>query len=475
MNVLVYVVDCLRRGHVSCYGHDRETTPTVDALAEEGIRYDRCYAPSTWTRPSSVSLLTGTYPPTHGARHREHHFPADVETLPGLLSRAGLRTVGISAMANVSSALGYDAGFDEFVDLYREERVLDRREQVSTARQRLHHEDADRVALPRAEDVNEHLLPRLEAADDDVFAFCWSIDPHMPLDPPERHRGFLDPGYDGPVDGSFESLPDRFSPSDVARLQDLYDGEVRYADEQLGELVDALRDVDRYDDTAVVVLGDHGEAFGEHGFHFHGNRPHEELLRVPLVIKPPGGRESPAVVSELASLVDVLPTVLAAIGADVRPAAAEGCVLPPFGPPEPDRPVYSETQVRDVEAAHVSVREGRFKYIRTETPPPGFVCRRLYETRGTVPHARYALSTLRDSLRAVVTGRRREWLYDLETDPDERRNLIEERHPAADRLRRLVDEWLGEPFEPVTGGRGPRIADLDPGTSEQLRRLGYTE
>lgn len=475
MDVLVYVVDCLRSDHVSCYGHDRETTPTVDALAEDGIRYENCYAPATWTRPASVSVLTGTYPPTHGVRHREVGFWTGLDRLPELLSRAGMRTIGVSTMGNVSSGLGYDVGFDEFVDLYRDEAVVERRAGISTRRQRMFHEDRDAVALPRAEDVTECLLPRLEATDGGVFAFCWSIDPHMPLDPPEGHRTYLDPDYDGPVDGSFESIPDSIAAEDARRLRDLYDGEVRYTDEQLGELVAGLKSMDRYDDATIVVVGDHGEAFGEHGLRFHGNRPHEEVLRVPLVVKPPGGRDDPAVVSELASLVDVLPTVLEVVDAEERSADAEGRVLPPFGPPEPERAVFSDTQIRDVEPAHVSVRRGRWKYIRTETPPPPFVLRRLFESRETVPDLRYALATLRDSARAALAGPTEERLYDLETDPDERRNLIEERPEVAARLRGRVDEWRRGRSDGEPRGRVGAEDLVDAETREQLQQLGYAE
>ena len=474
MNVLVYVVDCLRADRCSSYGHDRETTPTIDALAADGVRYDRCYAPATWTRPASVSLLTGTYPPTHGVRHREDAFRTDLDRMPELLRRAGLRTVGVSAMGNVSSALGYDAGFDEFVDLYREESIAQRRAHVSTNHQRLLHEDAEAVALPRAEDVAEHLLPRIEG-DESFFGFCWCIDPHMPLDPPERHRFYLDPGYDGPIDGSFDSLPGEFSPADLQRLRDLYDAEVRYADEQLGEVVEALEASGRYEDTAVVVLGDHGEAWNEHGLVFHGNRPHEEVLRVPLVIKPPGGREAPEVVTELASLVDVLPTVLDLVGADDRAEDADGRVLPPFGPPEPDRAVFADTQLRDVEAGHVAVREGCWKYVRTETPPPWYVARRLVETRERLPHATYAAVTLRDSVRGTLAGGTEEWLFDLEADPGERRNLIAERPDVADRLRERVEEWQRGRAGATDDASDRGDADVDPETREQLQRLGYAE
>ena len=495
MNVLLYVVDSLRADHLSCHGHSRQTTPNLDALAGEGVRYERCHAPATWTRPVSVSLLTGAYPPAHGVRHRDDALPADLDRLPGLLREAGMRTVGISTMGNVSSTLGYDAGFDAFADLYKDESVVERRREASAEAQQLSHEDPEAIALPRSADVVDRLEAEFESAGpdgpEDLFAFCWSIDPHLPFDPPEGFRDYVDPDYDGPIDGSFESLPDEPTPVDLDRLRDLYDGEVRYVDEQVGRLVEGLKERGVYDDTLLVVLGDHGEAFYEHDVVFHGTVPYEELLHVPLIVKPPAGGPTGETVDDLVSLIDVVPTILELLGIDGRPSRSQGRVLPPFGdrsgadsgaaglgdPDAPtDRAVFSETQLRDFEPAHRSVTLGRWKYVRTETPLPDYVLKRLVEERESIPGLTYALATLRDSALAAADGGVTEHLYDLEADPGERSNLAAERPAVVDRLRGELEAWLDdcERYRAGPGG-AERTAEIDAGTAEQLQQLGYTE
>jgi len=207
MNVLVYVLDALRADHVSCYGYDRETTPRIDELADEWIVYRNAFSPATWTKPVGASLLTGAYPPVHGARSREDVFNADVTRLPELLAPHGIYSVGFSTMGNVSASLGYGREFDEYHDLYKDPEIVKRRKTQDIDSEELDHEAADEIALPRAEDLSEHVIDWLKQnTDTDFFAFCWSIEPHIPYDPPDGHRQFVDPEYDGPVDGERESL-----------------------------------------------------------------------------------------------------------------------------------------------------------------------------------------------------------------------------------------------------------------------------
>ena len=477
MHVIVYVVDCLRSDHLSSYGYSRETTPHIDALAEDGIRYENCFTPSTWTRPTSVSLLTGTYPPTHGARHRDDLFPSGLTTLPESLSGAGFRTLGVSTMGNVSDAVGHDRGFDEFRNLYKDETIVEKRATTSTANEKLLNEERDRIALPRAADVTARLLPEI-GTDGDLFSFVWTIDPHLPFDPPETHRDFLDPDYDGPIDGSFESLPDDLTDADVDRLRDLYDCEISYVDEHIGELVDCLKARGEYDDSLLVVLGDHGEAFYEHGTLFHGNEPYEEVLRVPLVVKPPAGAEADTGrVDDVISLVDLYPTILDLLNVKDRPGTLQGRSVPPVGEPTDGDPVFSETQLWDFEPAYYSVRTDRWKYIETRRPPLAAVARRMYRSRDRFSDPKYVLKTIRDAVLGHLSPTPDRELFDLDADPGERNNLASERSALADRFQGRLDEWLEE-CRTRMEERGPEGSDrgeIDAETAEQLKQLGYAE
>jgi arylsulfatase A-like enzyme len=477
MNVLVYVVDALRADHLSSYGYDRETTPNIDALCEDGIRYEQCFSTATWTRPASVSLLTGAYPPTHGVRHREHRFPPDLPRLPQLLSEAGYETVGISTMGNVSTTLGYDVGFDSYHDLYKDDDIIEKRKESSTTRERLVHEDRDEIALPRAEDITERLEPIYDDPSENLFAFCWSIDPHMPLDPPEGYRTFLDSAYDGPINGSFKSMPEELADDDISRLIDLYDSEISYVDAQIGAIVDELQRKGLYDETLLVVVGDHGEAFHEHETIFHGNVPYDEVLHVPLVIKPPGSNADSGTVSDMVSIVDICPTILDVLDIDTRPACVQGQVVAPFNESPDDVPVFSETQLREFKPAYRTVRTDRWKYINTEWPPLTDVIRGLYAHRGEISNLRFMLATLRDSLYSEIFDTEDELLYEVSSDPCEQRTLAAEQPEKTAQYRSRLDEWLDECAtlrEDIAEAMDTED-EIDAATAEQLKQLGYVD
>ncbi len=468
MNVLVYVVDALRADHLSCYGYDRETTPAIDSLAADGVRYARCFSPATWTKPVAASLLSGVSPPTHRTRTRSDLFDSPaVEALPERLAARGYATGAVSAMGNVSTATGFDRGFDEFVDLYREPGVVERRATTTGADEELDHESASTIALPRAADVNEYLLDWLDSVDGPFFAFCWAIDPHVPYDPPPEHRTYTDPDYDGAVDGSRDCLPAVDDGADRRQLEALYDGEIAYTDARLGDLVERLRASGAYEDTMVVVVGDHGEAFGEHGRLTHGHHPYDELLHVPLVVKPPGGADG-VVVEEVTSLVDVLPTVLAAVDGELPSDSFDGRPLPPFGPAGTSAPVFSETQLRDAYPRFSSVRTERWKFIRVDSP-------------GTIRGAaallqnRIDAGTLLDLVRHPLFYLRRYSsgdpvrLYDLSADPGEHENVADDHPEEARRFEDRLDSWLDGHDD------APRSGTVDEETERQLQKLGYVD
>jgi arylsulfatase A-like enzyme len=481
VNVVLYVVDALRADHLSCYGYDRETTPTIDALAAEGVRYERCFTPATWTRPVAATLSTGLYPPAHGARTREDVLSMTVETLAERFRAAGFETVGITAMGNVSTATGFDRGFDRFRDLYREESVIEKRGTSTAADEELAAEEGV-VALPRAEDITDAFETWLADRDgaDPFFAFCWSIEPHVPYDPPAGHERFRDSDYGGPVDGSRESLKHVETDVDLAALQARYDEEIRYNDECIGDLVDVLRAAGEFEDTLFCVVGDHGDAFEEHGRLTHGHAPYDELVRVPWVARPPGGVDE-RVVTELASLVDVYPTLLDAASVDVpeRPEGVAGrsraldLAGSEVSVPGHDR-VYFETQSYDMQNAFYGVRTPDWKYIRIERPEMG--------ASTAFGLARYVIE--QGLLLDILRHPRHYWnryryddterLYDLEADPAEETNLVGDRDDRADDLAAALEEWL-DVCRAFRGDGDDERADIDAQTKDQLRELGYAE
>jgi len=305
-NVLLYVVDTLRADALGAYGHPRVETPALDALAAEGWLFERVYAPSSWTRPSVASLLTGAEPGAHGVNGRDEALPAGARLLSEELRASGYATAGFVTNPNVGSFFGFDQGFDHYEELYA------RREPGRVGSGEL---------VTRAGEVTERAIAWLDEATEPFFLFALTTDPHWPYDPPasfDRYGG----DYRGPVrDGGDAVKRADLGPADRERVRAFYHGEVSANDAAFGALLEQLRQRGLADSTLVVFTADHGEEFWEHGRHGHGRQLFEESIRVPLVFAAPGleARRAEAPVA----LIDVAPTILDLLGLPA-PAASQG-------------------------------------------------------------------------------------------------------------------------------------------------------
>lgn len=480
MNLIIYVLDALRADHLSCYGYTRETSPSIDAIADEGLVYENCFTVSTWTKPVGASILTGVYPPTHGVRTREDVFNTDIARLPEELSSDGFTTAGFSTMGNVSKSIGYGKGFDEYFDLYKDPEIIQKRQTTDSSSEELELEEENKIALPRAEDLTDRLIEWTEDLnddDEDFFAFCWSIEPHIPYDPPEGYRDFTDPSYTGPIDGSRECLPEVKSEEDLEQLKSLYDGEIRYNDAQIGRMVDWLKENGMYNETLLVLLSDHGDAFKDHGRLTHGHLPYDELIRVPLIVKPPESLGiEPDRIKETVSVIDIFPTVLEMLGIEKTEASHVQGQAIVGGSPRPDSaPVFSETRSRDIYPAFYSVRTEKRKYMEVHPPKKNlgtiFKLARQLIDRGLIwdiiRDPRYFLERYRHE--------DKRFLFDLESDPEEQHNLVKKQPREAEALEEALNEGLtfcGKVFEEREKGEGK---DIDESVNKQLRELGYID
>ena len=298
--IVMIVVDSLRADHVGTYGYPRDTTPHLDALAAESVVFERAYSQSSWTTPSFASIFTSLYPSVHRVGHAKTRFgytwslAESPPTLATSLSDAGFATAALVDIPTLSKRRGLGRGFDSYVNL----------EEIAKDGAVTRRTDPDAVAVLR------ELAGR-------NFLFVWHIlDPHWPYHPPPEHDRFGPPDYEG----SFENGLDRtgvselvegrlpLSTADRKRLVALYDAEVRYADEQIGSLVDALDAIGLADAVMLIVTSDHGESLLEHGHYGHSLPMYEETLRVPLIVRRPG--VVPRRVPNVVQLIDLMPTLL---------------------------------------------------------------------------------------------------------------------------------------------------------------------
>jgi arylsulfatase A-like enzyme len=483
-DLVLWLVDALRADHCSLYGYERRTTPSLERLAQDSVVFDNAYSVSTWTKPVAASILSGAYPAEHCVRTYRDLYRGHTRWLPETLQRSGYATCGVSSIGNVSTAFGFAHGFDSFVDLYRDNSLMQSRETSTAAEWRLSGDGAAAVVLPLAEDVAERACRWLESrpAGRPCFLFLWTMDTHTPYSPPPDFRHFLDPSYSGHVDGSELSVRRARKPADVQRLIDLYDGEVAYADNCLGEFMRRLKDAGMYDNAMLVVASDHGEAFGEHGDFVHGHLPFEEVARVPLLLKLPGNRLAGRRVVQLASLVDIMPTVLDYLGIEAGTGEQPVWRGRSLGPAmETDEAVHEqvffETQATVANPAIRGLRSRSWKYVRIE---------RSGSLGGSIRGAVRSMLS-RASLRKILAnplfyvrrrlGQARELLFDLQADPEEHRNVARERLDALERARQTLNFWLqasdGLARGQDLGVHGPSEADEE--TLQHLRALGYID
>lgn len=432
-DVVLVIFDTLRADHVGAEGYTlRPTTPRLDAIARGGIRFANAFAPSAWTTTSLGSLMTSQYPAQHGAGLR---IPREIElsdvvtppgrrapshsglapsavTLAQLLARAGYETVGFHRNLLFGAELGFARGFDRY-EYYPGEDLAG--------------------GVEGAERAIGWLRERRATRDDTPFFLVFHLmDPHLPFrmrreyyaefGPPLLPAGrALDP--DQPF-VAFHSWT-RQRPADrreLERVLAMYDSEIAYADRAAGMLLDEL---DAADDPIVVALADHGEGFGAHGLYEHGNSMYDELLRVPLYVRLPGGRLAGTVVDDAVGLIDVAPTILQLAGLPAPPGL-EGTVLPGVAARPAPRPraglIAEGTFLGPDQTAWI--RDG-YKYVWTH--PQGWLG---FQDGGPAERA---------------AGARRpgtEQLFAPAEDPHEEHDLIAARPQIAEALRASVRDWL---------------------------------
>ena len=340
-NVVLIAVDTLRADRLSCYGYPRQTSPRLDELAADSVRFEHAISNATWTCPSFASIFTGLAPSRHGVWNHGHVSPlgSQFDTLAEQFRARGWRTQSIAYKIPLYAG-GYDQGFD-----------------VSR--------NVPRVGARAQDNLNEALAWLERNAHRRNFLFLHFDDPHQPFTQPEPFdRTFGgDPAQHGiRLPFSFHGAePENEQGRQIVR--DLYDGEVAYVDDRIGAFLDQLRARGLYDDAVIVFVSDHGEELWEHGEFGHSNgKLFDEAIRVPLLVKSGGGEFARgAVVETQVRAFDVMPTLLELAGLPV-PANLDAASLVPLlgeeGADTADRIAVAETSKNGF-----AVRNRRWKYI----------------------------------------------------------------------------------------------------------------
>lgn len=423
-NIVLITLDTTRADHLGCYGYFRDTSPVLDALAAQSILFDRCLAPISVTLPSHVSLLTSTDPTEHGVVANVGQGGLAFVASPALkLVTQFAREAGYSTAGFVSAApLKQHGGLRESFDTWSEPEPRER----------------------RAGETNTEVFRWLDGKPSTpMFLWVHYYDPHSPYEPPPETKRYE---ADEALLASLRArdIPDvAVMPGGAALrcevMHGLYDGEIRYMDEQIGRLLDRLRAREDWARTVVVVVGDHGEGLAQHGELAHGS-VWDEQLHVPLMMRIPG--EAARREGMVMSMVDVFPTLL---GRTSR-KGFEGFLSQALG--------------HDVLAAGFTAR-----------PVLGQMTGRK---RPDKPFPTYCVTTERWKFTHEVGGA--DSLFDLSSDPHELKNVVAEHAEPARQLRDyLLQTIAAQQARAATyqSGRGGTPATLDPRVLEQLRTLGY--
>ncbi len=435
-NVVVVVIDAARADHVGCYGYPRETTPDIDRLAQESAVFERHFCQHVTTKPSTACLLTSQYTDTHLATGTRHLLEGTF-TISEALEAAGFRTVLFSSNPNASPGAGIGLEFQETYDQGDVEPLVGGWEEFTSPAALL-------TLVERW--VKRHRRARF-------FMYIHFDPPHQPYIQPEEMTKL----FEGQQPPDFEAGDFAFPVGDREMLRDclrpplpewinLYDANLRYADWAIGEVARLLREAGILERTLFIVTADHGEAFGEHGYLWHERGVYEELARVPLLIRWPGGERPPQRTRALTQAVDLLPTICDIFEAPYPRTGIQGRSLLPLMAGLTD-------EVHD------------YVFCRSDGDPPSYL--------------------VRSPNWALMLWGNGEWraLYDLEADPGQQKNVVAERPEVAAELLEAFRSFALQQRRPPLDFLDPEAhlpplpqageSELTPEMTKRLRALGY--
>ncbi len=410
-SVVLITIDTLRADHLGCYGYFRNTSPFIDQLAADGLLFENAITPMSTTLPAHTSLMTSAYPARHGVLSNLNLYHQPVVTDKGfqtaaqMFREAGYLTAGFVSSPGLGEESGITAGFQVF----------------------------DESGIRDAFTTTSRVIDWLDSVPARPF-FLWVhyFDPHHPYDPPPDYRDYRSD------ERQLQFVTEAGIPPErrilAMRYSNLYDGEIRYTDDHIGWLLSRLRELDLYRTSMIVLTSDHGEGLMEHGVREHGVIYNEQLF-VPLIFKFPEGRGPVGERStELASLIDVLPTMVESLALPIPTEQFDG----------------------------VSLRSKRREFALSERDHTRRRFGSEVNLAVTSEHWKYFLYT-----------EGADQLYDLERDFEELENVIDEHPEVAERLRKQILRIWKTSRERGSGLRLKR--DVSPQLVEALRGLGYVE
>ncbi|HKJ24852.1 MAG TPA: sulfatase [Myxococcota bacterium] len=430
-NLVLISIDSLRADRLGCYGAERDTSPAIDALCARGVRFEQAVAPTSWTLPSHVTLLTGQPIPVHRVVHPETRIDPERTLLAEHLRAQGYRTAGFVSAPFLHRSYGFSRGFDRWENFGAGgEPPSDEAHAMS------HHDET----APQVVGAALGWLAERPVGDPQpwfLFVHLWDV--HYDFIPPAPYDRMFDPDYAGDLSPlGFQGNP-AINPDmparDLEHLRALYDGEIRWLDSQLAPLLATLGVREGYERVVIGLVADHGEEFFEHGQKGHYKNLFDTTVHVPFILVD-AGRLAPRTVPGLVGLEDVAPTLLGLAG------------LPPL----------AEALGRDLSAPLLAGAS-----LEAESTPQLLTLRQQRGLRGD------GWKVIEDVASGYAV------YYDLAADPDEQ-DPKPARSAAPDRLEELeAAEAAAERHADGLRWSDGEGAALSPDLEERLRELGYLD
>jgi arylsulfatase A-like enzyme len=457
-NILLIVMDATRFDYLSAYGYPRATTPNLDRLAENGVLFDQAFASAPWTPPSHASLFTGTYPSKHRVDVNENlHLNEKNRTLGEILSDNGYRTFGVLPDVHLSSVRGFHKGFQEYIETWRIPYFhLEYDWMECLMRNVIWGRDKRTYYTSR---VIQRWLKKNANTTDPFFVFVNFKTVHNSYQPPRSFKRKFEARYPNADMRKVKYYSKKGGYSYMARRLELteeeflvikswYSGAVAYLDFRIGQLIQYLKDIGEYENTLIIVTADHGENLGEHHLAYHLFCLYDTLLHVPLIMSCPALLPRGRRISELASLVDVLPTILELLELEGEGVNMQGTSLVPFNGGN-----YHDEIFAEFGRPHSMVQR-----LQSEFPGHDFS-----------PFDR-GLQCIRTKDYKLIAGSDgTEELYDLKADPAETRNRLDELPDVTTALRSRLSQWHPATDLPF---KSEHVVE-DEAVIKALRALGY--
>lgn len=479
-NIIFIVIDALRADHLSCYGYERLTSPNIDEFAKQSVLFSNAIAQKTKTSPSMASFLTGTYPRTHGIISIRTPLYEDAITIGEVLKKHNYRTASVVSNGNLGYAFNFDQGFDDVFELWM------------------------KGSSNIAESVNKHAFQWLEKNyQDKFFLYLHYIDPHGKYTPPPPYNEiFVDDKFYGKLKNikvdiksehwnaihKYNVLLEGPRQTDLDYYISQYDGEIRYCDKYIGQLLRKIKELGLDKNTLIVLTADHGEDLTWHDYYFeHGTFTYESCAHIPFIVSVPMPFK-PKVVENVVESVDLFPTILDFLGMP-RIKGLQGESL---------FPILNNENTEDTDSKKIGFVEGNYARkvnIAIRTKDWKLIYNPyLLRTSGSIYQLIDALDF--DSICSPTFIIFNSWsylcnviglglknynmmyeLYNIKEDPREQNNLFAKRRDIAIPLKEKLMAWIKEhPRVSIDDliGENKKMT-LDKKTKENLKALGYIQ